>query len=876
VPTATSGGSRPKRGKQAELARRELDEWRRWGPYLSERAWGTVREDYSDDGDAWSSFPHDHARSRAYRWSEDGLGGICDDRQLLCLAFAFWNGRDPILKERIFGLTGPQGNHGEDAKEYWWYLDSTPTHSWMRWRYVYPQTPFPYTDLIAENARRDRQVGEYELLDTGAFDEDRYWDITVDYAKAAPDDLCLRVRVRNAGPDPATLHLLPTLWFRNRWLWDPKVQRPSIHEDDGRLVAADADLGTMTLQASGQPEPLFCENETNTQRLWSHPGPAYPKDGINDHVLSGAPTVNPQRRGTKAALWYRLEVAAGETAEIRLRLASDRGDLTRSWSTALRARAREADAFYASVAPAATPEEALVMRQAFGGMLWSKQFYNYDVERWLDGDPGQPPPPVSRQTARNAGWRHLYNRDIISMPDKWEYPWYAAWDLAFHCVTLSHVDPEFAKQQLRLITREWYMNPNGQLPAYEWNFGDVNPPVHALAALAVFQLDGGRDREWLERLFHKLLLGFTWWANVKDPRGDHLFGGGFLGMDNVGPFDRSAPLPDDLVLEQADGTGWMALYCLSMLEISIVLAAEDCAYEDVAIKFFEHFTLIAKAINDRGLWDEADGFYYDAVRRSSDDTSWQVRVRSMTGLIPLCAIAISDAQQASRLTEFSTRVREFLELRPEYAAAVELGDEEHATMLALVGSDRLPRVLQRLADEAEFLSPHGLRSVSAVYRSNPYQFWHAGQVAANVDYEPAESTTPLFGGNSNWRGPIWFPVNYLVIGALERFASRLGDEFTVEFPRGSDHQLTLRQIVTDLEQRLVSIFLPNADGRRPVFGDRPRFHEDPAWRDSLFFHEYFHGDNGTGLGASHQTGWTGLVADMVIRLSRQREGQGRK
>ncbi len=875
MPTATPGGSRAKRGKQAELARRELDEWRRWGPYLSERAWGTVREDYSDDGDAWSSFPHDHARSRAYRWSEDGLGGICDDRQLLCLAFAFWNGRDPILKERIFGLTGPQGNHGEDAKEYWWYLDSTPTHSWMRWRYVYPQAPFPYTDLIAENARRDRQVGEYELLDTGAFDGDRYWEITVDYAKAAPDDLCLRVQVRNAGPDPATLHLLPTLWFRNRWSWDPKVEKPSIHEDDGVLVAEDAGLGTMTLQASGQPEPLFCENETNTQRLWSHPGPAYPKDGINDHVLSGAPTVNPERRGTKAALWYRLEVAAGDTAEVRLRLASERGDLTRSWSTALRARAREADAFYASVAPAATPEEALVMRQAFGGMLWSKQFYNYDVERWLDGDPGQPPPPVSRRTARNAGWRHLYNHDIISMPDKWEYPWYAAWDLAFHCVTLSHVDPEFAKQQLRLITREWYMHPNGQLPAYEWNFGDVNPPVHALAALEVFQLDGGRDREWLERLFHKLLLGFTWWANVKDPQGDHLFGGGFLGMDNVGPFDRSAPLPDNLVLEQADGTGWMALYCLSMLEISIVLAAEDCAYEDVAIKFFEHFTLIAKAINDRGLWDEADGFYYDAVRRPSDGTSWQVRVRSMTGLVPLCAIAVTDAQQASRLTEFYARVLEFLELRPEYAPAVELGDEQHATMLALVGSDRLPRVLQRLADEAEFLSPHGLRSVSAVYRSNPYQFWHAGQVAANVDYEPAESTTPLFGGNSNWRGPIWFPVNYLVIGALERFASRLGDEFTVEFPRGSDHQRTLRQIVTDLEQRLVSIFLPDADGRRPVFGDQSRFHEDPAWRDSLFFHEYFHGDTGSGLGASHQTGWTGLVADMVIRLSRRREAEGR-
>ena len=855
----------------AERDRRDLPEWRRWGPYLSERAWGTVREDYSADGDAWSSFPHEHARSRAYRWSEDGLGGICDDRQLLCLAFAFWNGRDPILKERVFGLTGHEGNHGEDAKEYWWYLDSTPTHSWMRWRYVYPQGAFPYDELLTENARRDRRAPEYELLDTGAFDADRYWDVTVDYAKAAPDDLCIRVSVRNAGPDVATLHVLPTLWFRNRWSWDPEAALPEIREADGALVAQDAVLGTMALTGDGAPEPLLCDNETNTRRLWNQPGPAHPKDGINDHVVDGQATVNPERAGTKAALWYRLEVEPKQSAEIRLRLSTKPRKLGKSWANAIATRAREADAFYASLAPHATADEALVMRQAFAGMLWGKQFYNYDVERWLRGDPGQPPPPPSRWAGRNAAWRHLYNQDVVSMPDKWEYPWYAAWDLAFHCVTLAHVDPELAKAQLRLITREWYMHPNGQLPAYEWNFGDVNPPVHAVAALAVYELDGARDREWLERVFHKLLLGFTWWANVKDPEGDHLFGGGFLGMDNVGPFDRSAPLPDGLVLEQADGTGWMALYCLSMLEIALVLARDDPAYEDVAVKFFEHFALIAEAINDRGLWDEADGFYYDRVRRASDGAAWPVRVRSMTGLIPLCAVAIGDPEATAGLTEFNARVAKFLDLRPEYAAAVQLARDGAPTMLALVGEDRLPRVLERLADETEFLSPHGIRSLSAAYRDHPFEFWLAGQVASTVDYEPAESTTALFGGNSNWRGPIWFPVNFLVLGALARFARRVGDDFTVEFPRGSGQHLTLGGVIDELSRRLVAIFLEGPDGRRPVFGGQWVFDRGSAWHDALLFHEYFNGDDGAGLGASHQTGWTGLVADLIVRLSQARE-----
>ncbi len=848
-----------------ERRRLAADEWRRWGPYLSERAWGTVREDYSADGDAWSSFSHDQARSRAYRWNEDGLGGICDADQLLCLAFAFWNGRDPILKERIFGLTSGEGNHGEDAKEYWWYLDSTPTHSWMRWRYVYPQAEFPYRALVEHGRGRDQP--ELELLDTGAFAEDRYWDIEADYAKAGPDDVCVRLRVRNAGPQAATLHVLPTLWFRNRWTWEPGTPRPELRAEDGALVAQDAALGRMTLRGDGRPRALFCDNDTNTRRLWGEPAPPYPKDGINDHVVSGAATVNPDGRGTKAALWYELELAPGATAEIRLRLSPEAGDLGRPWTTVMKARAREADAFYATLAPNATPDEAAVMRQAFGGMLWSKQFYHYDVDRWLAGDPGQPPPPPARAKGRNASWRHIANHDVISMPDKWEYPWFAAWDLAFHCIALAHVDPGFAKEQLRLITREWYMHPNGQLPAYEWNFGDVNPPVHALAALSVFELDGGRDREWLGRVFHKLLLGFTWWANVKDPEGDLLFGGGFLGMDNVGPFDRSAPLPDGLVLEQADGTGWMALYCLSMLEIALVLAAEDPAYEDVAVKFFEHFTMISQAINDHGLWDEDDGFYYDRVRRP-DGTSVPVRVRSMTGLIPLCAVAIGE-REAAHLTEFRARVAEFLRARPEYAPAVDPGGDGRPTMLALVGRNRLPRMLERLADEGEFLSPHGLRALSAVYRARPYVFSQAGAETV-VDYEPAESTTPLYGGNSNWRGPVWFPVNHLVIGALERFSRGLGGTLEVEFPRGSGRRLTLAEITVDLAERLVAIFLEGPDGRRPVFGGLERFQDDPAWHDALLFYEYFHGDDGAGLGASHQTGWTGLVADLVIRLSRAR------
>jgi hypothetical protein len=857
-----------------ELTRRDTsgDEWRRWGPYLSERAWGTVREDYSADGQAWSSFPHDHARSRAYRWSEDGLGGICDQDQILCFAFAFWNGRDPILKERIFGLTGDEGNHGEDAKEYWWYLDSTPTHSWMRWRYAYPQAAFPYEALVSVNRSRGRGEPEFELLDTGAFDDDRYWDIVADYAKAGPDDICIRVTARNAGPEEATLHLLPTLWFRNRWSWDPAIARPSLEAREGRLVAADPALGTMRLAGAGEPEPLVCENETNSRRLWSQEGPAFPKDGIGDHVVRGAATVSPEGRGTKGALWYRLAVAPGESAEVRLRLSAGSLDLGPGWTGTMSEREREADDFYAALAPGATADEAHVLRQAFAGMLWSKQFYHYDVARWLDGDPAGPPPPPERRSGRNSRWRHLSNHDVISMPDKWEYPWYAAWDLAFHCVTLAHVDPAFAKEQLRLVTREWYMHPNGQLPAYEWNFGDVNPPVHAVAALRVFEIDGGRDVEWLERIFHKMLLGFTWWANVKDPEGDSLFGGGFLGMDNIGPFDRSSPLGEGLSLAQADGTGWMALYCLSMLETALLLAAHDPSYEDVAVKFFEHFTLIQHAINERGLWDEADGFYYDQIRRASDGAQWPVRARSMTGLIPLYAVGVGDGSLVEGLPELRRRIVDFLRARPEFEGAIRLDSDggRPTVLLALVGLDRLPRVLERLGDEEEFLSPYGVRALSAAYRGRPLEIWQDGHVAATVDYEPAESTSALFGGNSNWRGPVWFPVNSLLIGALLRYHRHLGDGYTIEYPRGSGRQRTLREVSIDLAERLVGIFLPDERGRRPVFGGLERFQGDPEWRDALLFHEYFNGDDGAGLGASHQTGWTGLVADLIIRLAEAR------
>jgi hypothetical protein len=836
--------------------------WRQWGPYLSERAWGTVREDYSEHGEAWEFFPHDHAHSRTFRWSEDGLAGICDIRQYLCLSMAFWNGRDPILKERVFGLTGNEGNHGEDAKEYWWYLDATPTHSWLRWRYVYPQAPFPYDDLVAENKRRSKTDPEYELIDTGVFDGG-YWEITVEYAKADTDDICARVTVRNVGSDDATLTVLPTLWFRNTWSWGLDDRRPSIRAVQGSLVADHHELGTMVLTAGEAPSALFCDNETNYERLFGVANrTAYPKDGIHDHVVSGAATVNPDGTGTKAAFSYPLSVPAGETREIRLRLAPEARSVVDGWSEVFAARQADADAFYATITPKdATAEDAMIERQAFAGMIWSKQFYHYNVARWLDGDPAGPTPPAARRSGRNSGWRHLDNLDVISMPDPWEYPWYAAWDLAFHAVTFAHIDPQFAKHQLITLCREWYMHPNGQLPAYEWAFGDVNPPVQAWAALRVFQIDGSKDFEFLERMMHKLLLNFTWWVNRKDEAGNNVFEGGFLGLDNIGPIDRSAQFTGGY-LEQSDGTAWMAMYCLNMVSIALILAERNQVYQDLATKFFEHYAYIASAMAN--LWDEHDGFYYD-VFRSPDGGTMPVRVRSVAGLVSLFATMTLENSTLAQLPRFGARIDWFLKNKPEYAdvnANVRGSGESGGRLLAVVDPARLRRLLSYMLDEAEILSPHGLRGVSAAYRDRPFVL-EVGGVSSSVDYEPGESTSGLFGGNSNWRGPVWFPVNFLVISGLRRFALFFGDDFKVEHPTGSGSQKTLDEIADDLADRLVSIFRNDASGRRPVFGGYERFQSDPAWHDLLFFHEYFHGDTGAGLGASHQTGWTGLVADLI-------------
>jgi Mannosylglycerate hydrolase MGH1-like glycoside hydrolase domain len=841
--------------------------WRHWGPYLSERAWGTVREDYSADGDAWDFFPHDHARSRTYRWNEDGLGGISDDRQLLCFALALWNQKDPFLKERLFGLTGPEGNHGEDVKECWWYLDSTPTHSWMRWRYMYPQAEFPYQQLRDENRRRTREQPEFELLDTGIFDDGRYWEIGADYAKASPEDILIRITVRNAGPDPATIDLLPTLWFRNIWTWHvppPHGPKPVIVNDGGALVAEHPELGRRTLTASGDPDLLFCENETNAPRLFEGAAPLtpFPKDGIGDHVITGATTVNPDQRGTKAAFHYRLTVAPGTEHTIELRLTD--GPPSESFAAVMTAREREADEFYAELTPAAaTADEALILRQALAGMLWSKQFFHYDVERWLDGDPAFPPPPAQRRTGRNHEWMHLNNRDVISMPDKWEYPWYAAWDLAFHCVALAHVDPEFAKSQLVLLCREWYMHPNGQLPAYEWNFSDVNPPVQAWAALRVHEIAGDGDFDFLERVFHKLLLNFTWWVNRKDAEGDNLFEGGFLGLDNIGPFDRSQ-LPVDGVLEQSDGSAWMAMFCQDMLEMALALTEHDPVYEDVATKFFEHFALIAGAMNDQGLWNEEDGFYYDVLR--VDGHATPLRARSIVGLLPLAAVTTIGPETMARLPEFLERASWFIENRPEAGETVaHLQSQAHGGwwMLSIVDEERLRRLLSAMLNPNEFLSDHGLRALSRRHHDHPLTIDIAG-VQSTLDYEPAESTTPLFGGNSNWRGPIWFPINYLLAGVLRVYHRYLGPGFTVECPTGSGCHLTLDQAADEIANRLIGIFRRGDDGTRPVFGAYRLPQEDVAWRDRLLFHEYFHGDTGAGLGASHQTGWTGLVANLIL------------
>ena len=853
----------------AEKARLVSTEpWKKWGPYVAERAWGTVREDYSEYGEAWEHFSHDQARSRAFRWSEDGLGALCDDQQRLCFGFAFWNARDPILKERIYGLTGNEGNHGEDAKEYWYFIDSTPTHSWMRWRYMYSQHEFPYQRLLDENRSRGRLDPEFELSDTGVFDDDRYFEITVDYAKAAPDDYCIEMRVTNHGPDASELHVLPSLWFRNTWSWGRNDLRPSITAVDGALVAEHHALGQMTLVAEGDDHTLlFCENESNADRLWGAERSARaPKDGINDRVVNGADTVNDDETGTKAAIWCRLTVDAGATAVLRLRLSPAGSGIDAGWQEAMAARAAEADEFYAELTPAPTStEDAMILRQAFAGMLWGKQFFHFDVQQWLDGDPSGPKPAEARRHGRNSDWTHLNNADVISMPDVWEYPWYAAWDLAFHCVALAHVDPEFAKAQLLLVCREWYMHPNGQLPAYEWAFGDVNPPVHAWAAIRVFEIDGSQDFEFLERLLPKLLINFTWWVNRKDAAGNNVFEGGFLGLDNIGPIDRSAQLPVAGHLEQSDGTAWMAMYCLDLLEISLTLAVHNKAYEDVATKFFEHFTYIASAVYERNLWDDEDGFYYDVLQA---DAGWRVplKVRSMVGLLPIVATTTLGVTTLQNLPDFAARAAWFAENKAdlaEHVTRVHSREEGRGQLLSIVSPEHLDRVLRYVLDETEFLSPHGLRALSAHHREHPFTLDLAG-MEYGVDYEPGESTSGLFGGNSNWRGPVWFPVNFLLIEGLRRFGRFFGDDHTVECPTGSGQMLTMSEVADELSQRLVGLFRDDASGRRPCFGREERMQNDPVWHDNLLFHEYFHGDTGAGLGASHQTGWTGLVANLIM------------
>ena len=870
-----------------QQSRERRAHWKRWGPYLSERAWGTVREDYSPYGTAWDFLSHDQARSKAYRWGEDGIGGISDRHQLICFAVALWNGRDPILKERIFGLTGSEGNHGEDVKEYYFYLDSTPTHSYMKYLYKYPQAEFPYGRLVEENRRRGKDAPEFELMDTGVFDEDRYFDVEIEYAKATPEDILIRIKVTNRGPEAADLHLLPTIWFRNTWSWQPGAPRPSLRQTSDVRNASAIQLcqpafGHRWLFCNGMPELLFTENETNTRRLYNYEnGTRHAKDGINDYIVHGAKdAVNSAKTGTKAAAHYPLTLRAGETRTIKLRLTDlelppeNSDPCNGKFDATFDERKREADEFYDSVTPRDLSQDAkAVMRQALGGLLWSKQFYYYDMGSWLKGDPAEPPPPAERLNGRNSQWTHLYNDDIISMPDKWEYPWYAAWDLAFHCVPLAIVDSDFAKDQLVLLLREWYMHPNGQLPAYEWAFGDVNPPVHAWAAWRVYKIDkkrnGKGDTKFLERVFHKLLLNFNWWVNRKDAEGRNVFQGGFLGLDNIGVFDRSAALPTGGHIEQSDGTSWMGMYCLNMLAIAMELASEDPAYEDVASKFWEHFLYIAHAMNHLGdersrLWNEEDGFYYD-VLCLPDGTGFPMKVRSMVGLIPLFAVETLEPETLHKLSGFKRRLEWFIDNRKDLignVACMRTRGEAERRMLSILDQDQLRRVLKVMLDENEFLSPYGIRALSRIHREHPYTLQVNG-TEHRVSYEPAESSTGLFGGNSNWRGPIWFPVNYLIIESLQKFHHYLGDDYKVECPTGSGQMMTLWEVAAELSRRLTRIFLRDSGGRRPVFGGIEKFQTDPHWRDLILFHEYFHGDTGSGVGANHQTGWTGLVAKLI-------------
>jgi hypothetical protein len=863
--------------------------WRKWGPYLSERQWGTVREDYSVDGNAWDYFTHDQARSRAYHWGEDGLAGISDDQQRLCFAMALWNGHDPILKERLFGLTNSEGNHGEDVKEYYFYLDSTPTHSYMKWLYRYPQRAYPYDELVATNRRRSRNELEYELIDTGVFDDDRYFDVEVVYAKATPEDIVIRITVSNRGPEPATLHLLPTLWFRNTWrLWpdSPVPTLRALRDPRGRpvIAATHVELGDRFLYFDGDAPLLFTDNETNTQRVFGRPNASpFVKDGINDFIVHGRKTaVNPDRVGTKAAVDVELAIGPGQSSVRRLRLSDRRMESSANpfahADDIVDTRRREADEFYRSIIPeSAGPDGARVVRQALAGMLWSKQFYYLDANRWLeqhDADPFS----TSGSNARNADWSHMVNADVISMPDKWEYPWYAAWDLAFHAIALSTIDIDFAKSQLELMLREMYLHPSGQIPAYEWNFSDVNPPVHAWATIFLHRLEqalrGQGDIEFLKRSFAKLLANFTWWVNRKDRFGKNVFEGGFLGLDNIGVFDRSAPLPTGGHLEQADGTAWMALFCQNMLEIAVEIAPHDPTFEDMAVKFVDHFLAISHALNrvgQAGMWDEEDGFYYDVLRLPNGDAS-RLKVRSMVGLLPLCATTIVEPWQRQRVPKieahFRDRVRRMPELlrgiHPTGEGARGYGDRG---IMAVVNQHRLRRILEKMLDEREFLSSYGIRALSRFHDQHPYVFRSDGR-EYRVDYLPAESDSGMFGGNSNWRGPIWMPMNALLIRALLQFHMFYGDTFTVECPTGSGRQMHLFDVAKEIARRISSIFLRDAAGRRAVFGGAAKFQTDPHWRDHLLFYEYFHGDNGAGLGASHQTGWTGVVALLINFFNR--------
>lgn len=858
--------------------------WRKWGPYLSERQWGTVREDYSADEEAWNYFTHDQARSRAYRWGEEGIAGISDDRQLLCFALALWNGKDPILKERLFGLTGSEGNHGEDVKEYYFYLDNVPTHAYMKYLYKYPQSAYPYEHLVEENKRRTRECFEYELLDTGIFNDDCYFDVFVEYAKASVDDILVQISVANRGANAAAIHLLPSLWFRNTWSWGTKDPKPVMEQGSSvgqvqKIKASHPKLGVYWLYSNQPNAVLFTENESNKERLFGVPNDSpYVKDAFHEYLVNHRKeSVNPNHKGTKAAFHHAMEVLGGKTAILKLRLSSH-GDMTdplgKDFDAVFAERKKEADAFYQKITPFPLSEDMRnVQRQAFAGLLWNKQYYHYNVTKWLKGDPAGPPPPEDRNRGRNSRWKNLDAADIFSMPDKWEYPWFAAWDLAFHAVTFALIDPEFAKQQMLLLMKEWYMHPNGQIPAYEWSFEDVNPPVHAWAAMRIYQIEanatGRKDRAFLEKMFQKLLLNFTWWVNRKDAQGRNIFQGGFLGLDNISAFNRSMTPPTGGTLCQTDGTGWMGMYALNLLQIALELAIDNPVYEDMATKFFEHFLAIADAMNNidgknNGLWDEEKGFYYGMLILP-DGQRIQMTAETMLGVIPLYAVATSDASLTHPFPEYRKRFQWIIDNRPdliENIMELKTLDVNKPILLSFASPDKLRRILEKVLDEDKLLSPYGIRSISKELGERPFVLELGGEQFI-LNYEPAESTTPLFGGNSNWRGPVWFPLNYLLIESLQKFDYFLGDAFKIEHPKGSGNRMSIWDVSSDLSLRLIKIFLKDEKGRRPVYGGMEKFQTDPHWKDYILFHEYFHGDNGAGLGASCQTGWTGIVAKMI-------------